>query len=261
MEGFLLIDKPVGPTSHDIVDSVRRILRSQKSNYSLPITHYPLPKVGHAGTLDPFASGLLIIGIGKATKEMSKLVGLDKEYEALLKLGAISDTYDRTGLIKASGIKCQASREGIEEILKKFTGSIQQIPPMFSAKKVKGKKLYELARKGIEIERKPITITIYSLELLSIQKLQTTHYQLQTKIHCSSGTYIRSLAHDIGQALGCGAYLEELRRTAIGPFRIEEATPISAITSKNIEQLAFSSEKILSRISDFPIALNTANFD
>ncbi len=225
LEGFLLIDKPSGPTSHDMVDAVRHAIN--------------IRQVGHSGTLDPFATGLLIIGIGSATKKLGALVGLDKEYEATLRLGATSDTYDRTGRITESGVRCQMS--DVPEVLKKFTGQIQQIPPMYSAKKVKGKKLYELARAGIEIERKPVTLTIYSIELLHNPSpppltLRGGEAQLQLRVHCSSGTYIRALAHDIGQALGCGAYLEELRRTAIGSFRAHDALAGNNLTLQNITE-------------------------
>lgn len=201
--GFLLVDKLTGPTSHDIVDVVRRVLR--------------LRKVGHAGTLDPFASGLLIIAVGKATKEISKFVGLDKTYEAAIRLGATSDTMDRTGVIEpmACGVVGEAAIDGI---LERFRGEQMQTPPMYSAKKVGGKKLYELAREGKEIERKPVKIVVHELELLSYD---WPYLKIRTRV--SSGTYIRALAHDIGQALGCGAYLEELRRTAIGSYGVEAA--------------------------------------
>jgi tRNA pseudouridine55 synthase len=227
MEGFVLIDKPDGPTSHDVVDAVRRFCG--------------IRKVGHAGTLDPFATGLLIVGVGKATKEMQKLVGLDKEYEATLRLGATSDTYDRTGVIKRTEL-IQLTEEKIKAVVKKFTGTIKQIPPMYSAKKIKGKKLYELARKGVEVERQPSTITIHSIKLL---KLQAPSFKFQ--VSCSSGTYIRSLAHDIGQALGCGAYLTELRRTAIGSFLINESTPLSKLSPENFSTHLQSVKSILDR--------------
>jgi tRNA pseudouridine55 synthase len=227
MEGFVLIDKPDGPTSHDVVDVVRRLCG--------------IRKVGHAGTLDPFATGLLIVGVGKATKEMQKLVGLDKEYEATLRLGATSDTYDRTGTITESGAGCHTS--DLQQVLNKFIGTIEQVPPMFSAKKIKGKKLYELARKGIEVERQPSTITIHSIKLL---ELQASSFKFQ--VSCSSGTYIRSLAHDIGQALCCGAYLTELRRTAIGPFSIDQSILLLKLSSKTIPKYIQSIPSVLKQI-------------
>ncbi len=226
-------------------------------------------RVGHAGTLDPFATGLLIIGIGKATRALGKLAGLDKEYEAMLQLGATSDTYDRTGKITIPPSPLP-SREGlgegaIKKVLQKFIGTIEQVPPMYSAKKVRGKKLYELARRGIEVKRKPSHISIYELELrdepsptlspsqwegekkegVGRYPLPVTGYRLRLRIRCSSGTYIRALAHDIGRALGCGAYLEELRRTMIGPFSIEEARPIALLTVENLPTHLKSTREIL----------------
>jgi tRNA pseudouridine55 synthase len=205
--GFLLIDKPVGPTSHDIVDQARRALGTRK--------------IGHAGTLDPFASGLLIMAVGKATKEISRFVGLDKEYLAKLKFGATSDTMDRTGKIIPVPLVPSTAVPGTEEIeavLGKFRGEMDQVPPMYSAKKVGGKKLYELAREGKEIERKPVRVTIHELE---IEGYAWPYADVRVRV--SSGTYIRALADDIGRALGCGAYLEELRRTKIGPYEVKDA--------------------------------------
>ena len=202
--GFLLVDKPVGPTSHDVVDAARRALRTRK--------------VGHAGTLDPFASGLLILAVGKMTKEISRFVGLDKSYEATLRLGAASDTMDRTGKIQETGIREQVTEERLRAILERFRGAIDQVPPMYSAKKVGGKKLYELAREGKEIERKPVRVTVHELELV---EYAWPTAKIRTRV--SSGTYIRALADDLGKALGCGAYLEELRRTTIGSFDVKDA--------------------------------------
>ncbi len=219
MHGFLILNKPAGPTSHDVVDRVRRLAGERR--------------VGHAGTLDPFASGVLLVGVGReATREFSKLVGLDKRYRAVLHLGAISDTDDRTGLIKIHDSKFTIQETGIADALKKFTGKIEQIPPMYSAKKIAGKKLYQLAREGKTAERKPSSVEIYSLDLVEAKPRPNLPV---LEIHCSSGTYIRALARDIGQELGCGAYLEELERTAIGPFRIEEATKLEDLNKENIE--------------------------
>tara|TARA_B100001971_G_C18207712_1_gene548664 strand:- start:233 stop:1369 length:1137 start_codon:yes stop_codon:yes gene_type:complete len=226
--GFILINKPQGPTSHDIIDQLRR-----KTG---------IKKIGHAGTLDPFAEGLLLVAIGDATKLLRHYVGLDKTYEATLKLGAVSDTYDRTGKIEkgsrfpakgwsASGRKVQGSKlkkEEIQKVLKSFIGKQMQLPPMFSAKKVKGKKLYELARAGKKIRRKSSEIEIYNIKLKS-HHLKSSNPNITFTCHVSSGTYIRTLAHDIGQKLGTGAYLEELNRTEIGDFKIK-----GAITTKKL---------------------------
>ncbi len=211
--GFLLINKPIGITSHDVIDILRHVTHVQK--------------IGHAGTLDPFASGLLLVAIGKsATKQISRFVKLDKKYVALLRLGATSDTYDRTGVITSTigHQDSKVSQERIQENLRPFIGNIQQTPPMYSAKKIHGKKLYEWARQGIEIERQPTTITIHSIELLRYE-----FPILELNIHCSSGTYIRSLAHDVGQNLGVGAYLESLTRTHIGSFQLQYATEIQSL--------------------------------
>lgn len=224
LAGFLLIDKPVGPTSHDIVDMARRALgcggRARKAGATC--------RVGHAGTLDPFASGLLILAVGRMTKEISKFVGLDKAYEATLRLGASSDTMDRTGAIEVKSQKSKAKSE-IEETLEKFRGEIEQVPPMYSAKKIGGKKLYELAREGKVVERKPVRVKIHELEIIDyawpIAKIRT---------RVSSGTYIRALADDIGKALGCGAYLEELRRTKIGPYDVKDAVGPESISTERL---------------------------
>ena len=213
--GFLLVDKPVGPTSHDIVDAARRVLRTRK--------------IGHAGTLDPFASGLLILAVGAKTKEISKYVGLDKAYEATLRLGATSDTMDRTGAVTEQKDCAPVSRETFEKALEGLRGGIDQVPPMYSAKKVGGKKLYELARAGETVERKPVRVTIHELELVDyawpVAKIRT---------RVSSGTYIRALADDIGKALGCGAYLEELRRTSIGSFDVKDAVAPDTIDATRL---------------------------
>lgn len=219
--GFLLINKPPGPTSHDIVNQLRKITG--------------IKKIGHAGTLDPFAEGLLVLAIGReSTREISKFVKLDKEYIATLKLGFVSDTYDKTGKINEGRKSIQPSTEEIEKVLKTFINETEQLPPMFSAKKIKGKKLYELARKGIEIERKPHKITIYNIEILDYD-----FPLLKIKVKCSSGTYIRTLAHDAGQMFGCGAYLERLQRTAIGDLKIEDALDIKKLTHDNWSEFLF----------------------
>lgn len=221
--GFILINKPAGITSHDAVDQLRKITG--------------IKKIGHAGTLDPFATGLLILAIGRqATKQIDHFVKLDKEYIAKLKFGAISDTYDKTGKItleQCDPIKISA----IKKVLKKFTGQLQQIPPMYSAKKINGKKLYQLARQGKEIKRQPSQIIIYNIELLGYE-----WPFLELKIKCSSGTYIRSLAHDIGQQLNCGAYLEELKRIKIGKYNIDNAHKIENLTMKNINSYIFGTD-------------------
>ena len=217
MDQILLIDKPAGITSHDAVDRVRRVFGTRR--------------VGHAGTLDPFATGLLIIGVNGATKRLSEYVGMDKTYEATAKLGATSTTFDPEGEItefvgagfSRPGAETAPLREDIERALDKFRGGYEQKAPLHSAKKIGGKKLYELARKGLATEEqrpsKRVTISSLVISNYSFPLLSFT-------VTCSSGTYIRSLADDIGRELGCGAYLTKLRRTAIGSYKIEDATAI-----------------------------------
>lgn len=229
--GFILIDKPENWTSHDVVAYLRKVTG--------------VKKIGHSGTLDPFATGLLIVGVGReATKRLDEFKAMDKTYEATLRLGAVSDTYDRTGTIVLSPHPAAPSsliigEEKIRQTLKKFIGAQTQTPPMYSAKKVGGKKLYELARKGIEIERRPEEITIYDIRLNGWEPEKNF---LHITCHVSSGTYIRTLAHDIGQALGTGAYCEELRRTAIGEYKVVDAIytyPQQAIRTFPLKQAHF----------------------
>lgn len=214
MNGFLLIDKPAGITSHDVIDRLRRVTG--------------IRKIGHAGTLDPFATGLLIVGIGAATKRLSAFSGLDKSYEAEAKLGAVSDTQDLTGRIVPTEHAAAPAESALRAVLASFTGETDQLPPMYSAKKVGGKKLYELARAGKEVARKPARITVHELRLLACELPRFSFFT-----RCSSGTYVRTLAHDIGAALGNGAYLERLRRTSIGSIVVSAASPLAAVDSGN----------------------------
>lgn len=215
MEGFLLVDKSADWTSHDVVAKLRGITG--------------ITKIGHAGTLDPFATGLLVVGIGRgATKRLAEIAGTEKTYEAVAMLGATSDTQDLTGKISPVEGVSLPDETTLRATMTTFTGTIAQVPPMYSAKKVGGKKLYELAREGVEIERKPVEVTIHELALTSF-----TPPTFGFRTRCSSGTYVRTLAHDIGATLGCGAYLTALRRTMVGVFRVENATTIADITREN----------------------------
>ncbi|HOY56293.1 MAG TPA: tRNA pseudouridine(55) synthase TruB [bacterium] len=219
---FLLINKPSGPTSHDIIKFLRRITN--------------IKKIGHTGTLDPFASGLLIIAIHReSTKKITDFAHFPKEYKALLQLGAVSDTYDRAGKIEILKTP-PLTQKNISMVLPKFVGQQKQIPPMFSAKKINGKKLYKLARQGITVLRQPASIMIHSIEILNLDLKNLT---LEIKVCCSTGTYIRSLAHDIGQALGCGAYLQTLQRTKIGPYTIENSFLPDQLNSLNWQNFIF----------------------
>ncbi len=219
--GFILINKQVGPTSHNIVDQLRRITG--------------IKKIGHAGTLDPFASGVLLMAIGrKATREISKYVKLDKSYVADLLLGAVSTTHDPEGEITVTKNPQEPSLKEVQRVIEKFIGEQEQIPPMFSAKKVGGKKLYQLARAGKTIERQASLVNIMSIEILSY-----AWPRLALNIHCSSGTYIRTLGSDIGLELGVGAYLEKLRRTSIGEFLLEKSVLVSDLSEDNWEKNLF----------------------
>jgi len=201
-EGILPVNKPPGKTSFSLITALRK-----KTN---------IRKIGHAGTLDPFADGVMILLIGKTfTRQADTFLNQDKEYIATLTLGATTTTFDPEGEITSQSDHIPTLSE-INEALTHFQGTFQQIPPMYSAKKVQGKKLYELARKGIEIERKPCTVTA-TTTLLSYD-----YPTLTLKVACSKGTYIRTIAHDLGQILTCGAYLKKLTRTKCGPYSLED---------------------------------------
>ena len=207
MEEVIFVDKPAGMTSFGAVARVRRIL-SQREGRKV--------KVGHTGTLDPFATGLLILLAGKATKRAPELTKKDKVYEATIRLGEISTTGDPEGEITKTG-KAIPDREKVETTLKQFVGEIQQTPPAFSAIKVNGQRAYKLARAGKEVDIPSRTVTIYSLDIIDYSTPELT---IRTQV--SSGTYIRTLSEDIGKALGCGAYCSKLRRTQIADYKIDE---------------------------------------
>lgn len=213
-DGILLIDKPAGMTSFGVVARVRRVL-SEKAGKKV--------KVGHTGTLDPFATGLMILVVGKETKNAMSLTKLDKVYEATIVLGQVSSTGDPEGELTAVSAS-QPTHEEVERILASFIGEITQTPPMFSAIKVNGIRAYKLAHKGESVEIPTRQVTIHSLELIDY-----TYPELKVRAHVSSGTYIRTLAQDIGEALGTGAYCRELRRTMIASHTLAEATTLEAL--------------------------------
>lgn len=208
MEEIIFVDKPSGMSSFGAVARVRRLL-SEREGHKV--------KVGHTGTLDPFATGLLILLAGKATKKAPGLTKLDKVYEATIRLGATSSTGDPEGEITIKEEKPEISREKIIDTLAKFVGEIEQTPPAFSAIKINGQRAYKLARAGKAVEMPKRKVTIYELELVEYNSPY-----LKIRTHVSSGTYIRTLAEDIGEALGCGAYTTELRRTKIADYDIAE---------------------------------------
>lgn len=199
-EGVLVVNKPSGKTSFSLVAALRRILG--------------VKKIGHAGTLDPFATGVMVLLIGRTfTRLSNQFLAADKEYEATVRLGVTTDTYDCKGMITSES-DLIPTQDAIEAAIERFQGEIEQIPPMYSAKKVNGQKLYELARKGRMIERRASRVTVKI-------ELKRYHYPfLDLNVECSKGTYIRSLAHDIGSTLGCGAHLESLQRKRSGVFHL-----------------------------------------
>lgn len=219
MNGVLVVDKPEGKTSFDVVAAVRRFLR--------------IKKAGHTGTLDPMATGVLPICLGEATRVVSFLTEGDKTYEAEVRLGSSTDTQDRTGKTLAEAPVGEMSRERLLEALATFRGELAQIPPMYSAIRVDGKRLYELAREGKEIERAARPVTIHQLELLSFAPPL-----FAIRVRCSKGTYVRTLAHDLGERLGTHAHLWSLRRTASGPFDIEQSIPLAALGTLSPQEIA-----------------------
>jgi len=209
MNGFLIVHKPTGMTSHDVVNAVRRLAGTRR--------------VGHAGTLDPLATGVLVLALGAATRLVQFIDGSDKTYRATLRLGETTTTYDAEGDV-VEHRPVTVDQAAVEVTLADFRGAIEQIPPMYSAVKVKGQKLYKLARQGKEIERAARPVTIHRLDVLDWALPDLT-----IEVVCSAGTYIRSLAHDVGQALGCGAHLTALTRTAAGDFRLEDSHTLEAL--------------------------------
>ena len=208
--GILIIDKPAGWTSHDVVAKLRGILHEKR--------------IGHAGTLDPMATGVLPVFVGRATRAVEFAAEREKEYIAGLRLGCVTDTQDITGTILRQE-SVSVDRAELEEVLDRFRGPILQIPPMYSAVKKNGRKLYELARRGEEVERQPRPVTIYELALTA----QTAPAEYTLRVLCSKGTYVRTLCHDIGQALGCGGTLCSLRRTRSAGFGLEAALTMEQI--------------------------------
>lgn len=209
-DGIVIIDKPALWTSMDVCAKLRGILKTKK--------------VGHAGTLDPMATGVLPVFVGNATRGVSFAESGQKEYVATLRLGEITDTQDSTGTILEKR-EVSVSRADVEAVLPRFMGEIEQIPPMYSAIKIDGQKLYDLARQGKTVERKPRLVTIYALELLE----QVSPAEYQIRVLCSKGTYIRTLCHDIGQALGCGGCMSSLRRTMAAGYTLAEAVTIEDV--------------------------------
>ncbi len=218
LDGALLIDKPSGPTSHDVVAAVRRRFR--------------IEKVGHCGTLDPQATGLLIIVLGRATKLSEKLMTSDKVYEGLIKFGETTDSYDADGEILSSLPVMPITLNELNEASVSFTGDQMQVPPMVSAVKIGGVPLYKLARKGIEVERKPRLVHVYSFRFLDYNEPLGMF-----RLACTKGTYVRSVAHELGQKLGCGAHLASLRRVTSGKFDVSQALSLDKVLAMQESEL------------------------
>jgi len=219
MDGILIIDKPQGMTSHDVVDIVRRAVG--------------VKKVGHAGTLDPMATGVLIVLIGSYTKLSQKLMSDEKEYDATLTIGCRSDTGDAWGKLDAPQAVPHIKRPDLERAFSGFVGEIEQVPPMYSAVRFKGRKLYKLARKGLTVEAEPRKILIKRLDIKEID-LPRVSFSLV----CSKGTYVRQLCVDIGEVLGCGAHLSRLTRTRCGDFTLASAVTVDELKKTDVKELS-----------------------
>lgn len=259
MDGVLIVDKPPGPTSHDVVAQVRHILHVRR--------------VGHTGTLDPFATGVLVVLIGRATRLAQFLSGLEKEYEAVIRLGYATDTGDLTGQrisdepgdLKAPG---PWSREEIEAALESLRGEIDQVPPMYSAKKQGGQKLYELARQGQKVDREPVRVCIHKFEAIKPEgellkdNLDGT-FDFKVRVACSAGTYIRTLAEDFGKRLNTGAHLVELRRTRVGDLSVDEAQTLGlvkeALAEESLGKILYSPDDVLTRLPSIDLTNDQVN--
>jgi tRNA pseudouridine55 synthase len=217
MDGVIVIDKPAGWTSHDVVNKVRKILHTKK--------------VGHLGTLDPIATGVLPLVIERATRLAQFYTRSDKIYEGLVRFGWATTTYDRSGEVVGNRVDVVVDPEELERHLEVFRGQFLQVPPVVSAKKVEGKRAYELARKNVAVELQPVTVHVYELSVLEIHGSD-----VRLRAHCSGGTYMRSIAHDLGRTMGCGAHLHELRRMASGEFELDQACTMDQLASLAAEE-------------------------
>jgi len=230
MNGILVVNKPPGWTSHDVVARVRRLTREKR--------------VGHAGTLDPMATGVLLVCLGRATRVTEYLMTSDKTYRAVMRLGIETDTYDADGQVLVTQ-PVDVDESDVRRVLAGFVGQIDQVPPMYSALKREGRPLYKLARKGLEVEREPRRVTVHAITLHAWQLPDVT-----IDVHCSPGTYIRSLAHDVGAALGCGAHLTRLTRLASGSFTLDDAVTLQDLTG--LEDLTGLLRPLDAALQDLP---------
>lgn len=220
IDGFVVVDKPAGWTSHDAVARCRKIFKQKR--------------VGHAGTLDPDATGVLLVGLGRATRLLKFVGDLEKAYVGDVVLGTTTSTLDAAGAITGTFDMADTTIDDVRSAAARFVGDIEQIPPMVSAVQVDGKRLHQLAREGKEIERKPRPVTVHSIDVLG----EPSPGVFTLDVVCSTGTYIRTLADDIGKAMGGGAHLRNLRRRAIGPFRVDEAVPLAGLAPEHARPTA-----------------------
>jgi len=235
-DGILLVDKPSGPTSHDVVAMIR--------------SQFRFDKVGHGGTLDPQATGLLVVLIERGTKLSNAFLNSDKTYEGTLRLGISTDTQDAQGVVIKEGDSSHVTREMLEREMRNFTGDMMQPPPMVSAAKKDGVPLYKLARRGKTVEREPKLIHVYGFDMVDF-----TPPRARFVLRCTKGTYVRTLCSDLGDKLGCGAHLEQLRRTVAGDMKIEDATPaieLAKLTKEELLQKIIPMHKFLRRIAIGP---------
>jgi tRNA pseudouridine55 synthase len=240
MDGILNLNKPSGLTSHDVVSEVRRLAGQRR--------------VGHAGTLDPLATGVLVVCLGRATRMVEYLMDSLKTYVGTIGLGVTTDTYDAEGLVVSEGSIEGIDQVSVERELQGLRGEILQIPPMYSALKRNGKPLYKLAREGVTVERDPRPVHIHSLEVVEWAPPDVT-----IRVVCSPGTYIRSLAHDLGQGLGCGAHLKALTRLASGDFGLDDSTPLADLSSEKLLELLQPLDAALSRYPALHLSATEAN--
>ncbi len=239
ISGLIVVDKPSGPTSHDVVERVRRILGE---------------RAGHAGTLDPQATGVLLLCVGSATRMARFLQGHDKVYEGVVKLGWATDTYDAEGEPVAEPVSPPSLQAAdVEEVLRSFVGTQQQIPPVYSAKKVRGQPSYRRARRGEKIEPKPVTIHVHAADLIELSA-----DEVHVRIHCGAGTYVRTLAHDLGSALGCPAHLAALRRTHSGSFGLDTAVSWAEIEELSPDELRARVVPVVDMVPQWPMAVVSA---
>lgn len=227
MKGVLLVDKPAGMTSHDVVDRVRAASK--------------IRRIGHTGTLDPSATGLLVLCIGNATRLAQYLTDMDKTYEGTMRFGIVTDSYDLDGKVLEERPVPDLDEDTIRRAMQKYEGDIEQLPPMVSAVKVGGQRLYKMARKGQQVEREPRPVTVYEFSLLGYEAPDA-----RIRVRCSRGTYVRTLVHDVGEDLGCGAALATLRRTQVGKHSIEDAATLDELkTPDDVKDRLISVDHVL----------------